>query len=112
VHVPQDQGIDLKRDPGDHACYIPSKIVHTWTGHTKGVNAIRFFPRAGHLLLSASNDEKVKVRSNMARYLTNTFADIWLRYGMYIMIGGVSEHILAMRKPSEIYVSVMMAGNF
>ena len=25
-------------------CYLPKKWVHTWSGHTKGVNAIRRVP--------------------------------------------------------------------
>lgn len=50
---------DLK--PGPHDCYIPKKWEHTWSGHSKGVAAIRFFPKYGHLLLSAGMDSKVKI---------------------------------------------------
>lgn len=48
-------------DDGDHDCYIPKKCVKKYTGHTKGVQAIEFFPGTGHLLFSASLDGKCKV---------------------------------------------------
>jgi len=50
---------DRKRE-NDH-CYIPKKWVHTWSGHTKGVSKMQFFPGSGHLLLSASMDSKIKI---------------------------------------------------
>ncbi len=41
--------------------YIPRKCIHTYLGHKKGVNAIQWIPRTGHLLLSCSNDTTVKL---------------------------------------------------
>jgi hypothetical protein len=41
-----------KRNEADN-CFLPKRWVHTWEGHKKGVNAIRFFPKTGHLMLSA-----------------------------------------------------------
>ncbi|GLC42328.1 hypothetical protein PLESTB_000659000 [Pleodorina starrii] len=49
-----------KRKESD-TCFLPKRWVHTWSGHTKGVNAVRFFPGSGHLLLSAGLDGKVKI---------------------------------------------------
>lgn len=47
--------------PGEHSTFIPKKWVHTWAGHSKGVQAIKFFPKYGHFLLSASHDGRVKL---------------------------------------------------
>lgn len=50
-----------KPAPPDLKNYIPKKLLHTWYGHTKGVNAIMFFPVYGHLLLSCSMDGTAKI---------------------------------------------------
>ncbi|ODO11005.1 hypothetical protein I350_01605 [Cryptococcus amylolentus CBS 6273] len=63
MHIPTD--VDVKLNPSDGApppnAYVPERCIHTWTGHNKGVSAIRLFPKSGHLLLSSSMDTKVKL---------------------------------------------------
>ena len=61
MHVPMDLDVQLDKDLGSFECFAPKRIVHTWTGHSKGVNSIRFFPNSGHMLLSASQDCRLKV---------------------------------------------------
>ena len=55
---------NLKPEDADgpsHECFIPKKCIKKLTGHTKGVQALEFFPGTGHLLLSASMDGKCKI---------------------------------------------------
>ena len=47
--------------PNVGGCYVPKKLVHTYSGHTKGVSAIRYFPWSSHLLLSACMDGSVRL---------------------------------------------------
>ncbi|KAK9472670.1 WD40-repeat-containing domain protein [Dipodascopsis tothii] len=61
MHVPRDLDVDLNKEPGEQSWYLPKRKIHTWPGHYKGVSALRFFPKHGHLLLSAGMDGKVKL---------------------------------------------------
>jgi pre-mRNA-processing factor 17 len=55
-------------------CFAPKRLIHTWTGHTKGVNSIRFIPKTGHLLLSAAQDQRIKLWNAYGeRECTRTF---------------------------------------
>ncbi|KAI9680386.1 MAG: hypothetical protein M1829_001272 [Trizodia sp. TS-e1964] len=61
MHVPQDLGIDLRKELGSIQNYVPKTNIHTWKSHTKAITSLRFFPSSGHVLLSASADSKIKL---------------------------------------------------
>lgn len=62
LHIPQDLGKNLRStEQMTEKCYIPKKIVHTYTGHTKGIQKMELFPVSGHIFLTCSMDSKVKV---------------------------------------------------
>lgn len=61
LHAPQDVGVNLRSDNPPERCFLPKAHIHTWSGHTKGVAAMRWFPRTAHLLLSASMDCRIKL---------------------------------------------------
>ncbi|KAH8020972.1 hypothetical protein HPB51_011028 [Rhipicephalus microplus] len=61
LHVPQDVGVNLRASEPPDKCFLPKRLIHTWSGHSKGLSAIRWFPRSAHLLLSCSMDCKVKL---------------------------------------------------
>ncbi|XKL62385.1 hypothetical protein PGB90_002218 [Kerria lacca] len=61
LHPPQDVGVNLKSDVPPSKCFLPKALIHTWQGHSKGISAIRWFPKYAHLLLSCSMDCRVKI---------------------------------------------------
>eukprot|EP00041_Stephanoeca_diplocostata_P030713 m.936721 g.936721 ORF g.936721 m.936721 type:complete len:418 (-) comp23811_c0_seq4:3697-4950(-) len=58
MHPPSDEG---KMGEAPAKCFLPKREIHKWTGHTKGVNSVLFLPKTGHLMLSCSMDQKIKL---------------------------------------------------
>ena len=93
--------VELK--PYKHVCYIPRKWMHTYTGHAKGVQCTRLFPRSGHLLMTGSLDNKIKLwdvlthRKCVRTYMGHTQAvrDICFnRDGGRFISGGFDKSVL------------------
>lgn len=61
LHPPQDLDVSLKYDHVPDKCFIPKRCIHTFSGHTKSVTAIRWFPVSAHLFLSCAMDHKIKL---------------------------------------------------
>ncbi|CAD6581516.1 MAG: hypothetical protein CYPHOPRED_001598 [Cyphobasidiales sp. Tagirdzhanova-0007] len=61
MSIPRDVDVNLTGESGSQECYLPKTCIHTWSGHTKGVTAVRLFPESGHLMLSSSMDTRVKL---------------------------------------------------
>ncbi|RAL11368.1 WD40 repeat domain-containing protein [Aspergillus homomorphus CBS 101889] len=75
MHIPQDLDIDLRKEPGSTKNFIPKKLIHTYKSHTKAITSLRFFPRAGHLLLSSAADGQAKIwDAYHSRELLRTFS--------------------------------------
>ncbi|CCI44955.1 unnamed protein product [Albugo candida] len=49
------------RPQAEGEVFLPKRCIHKWLGHTKGVQAIEFFPKYGHLILSAGMDHTVRI---------------------------------------------------
>lgn len=77
------------RTEAEDGCFLPKRVIHTWAGHSKGVNSIRFYPNSGHLLLSGGLDGQAKIwsvygsRQCMRTYLGHSkgIRDVWFADG-------------------------------
>jgi pre-mRNA-processing factor 17 len=61
MHVPQDLGFSLTKEPGSVTNYIPKKLAYTWRPHGKPVTALQLFPGSSHLGLTGAADGMVKI---------------------------------------------------
>ncbi|KAH8584667.1 transducin WD-40 repeat family [Cryptosporidium sp. chipmunk genotype I] len=55
---------EIKERLSNEQCYVPKKLIKVLNAHSLGVQAIRFIPKTGHLLLSAGLDSQIKIWSS------------------------------------------------
>uniref|UniRef100_A0A2A4JPL1 Pre-mRNA-processing factor 17 n=2 Tax=Heliothinae TaxID=95178 RepID=A0A2A4JPL1_HELVI len=60
IEAPRSE-TQLRSDTPPDKCFLPKAHIYTWKGHTRGVAAVRWFPRTAHLMLSAGMDCRVKI---------------------------------------------------
>lgn len=118
LHPPQDVGVNLRSDVAPLKCFLPKAHIHTWQGHTKGVSAIKWFPKSAHLLLSSSMDCRVKVCIKVEIFvrvfhrMDVIMPSLVFSFGKCTMNDVVFELIMVINKLSEIFASTTMALNF
>ena len=90
LHIPQDLNKNLRSTEPLEKCFIPKKIIHTFSGHTKGIQKMQLFPVSGHLFLTCSMDCKVKVTflRSYKNYILNT---ILFYFILFIQAVGVLQ---------------------
>lgn len=59
--APRDIDVNLNREEPPEGCRVPTRLAHTYIGHSKPISATRYFPRTAHLVLSSSLDKTVKL---------------------------------------------------
>ncbi|KAJ1610562.1 transducin/WD-40 repeat-like protein [Cryptosporidium canis] len=52
---------EIRERTANEHCFVPKKLVKVLNAHTQGVQAIRYAPKTGHLLLSAGLDSQIKI---------------------------------------------------
>ena len=102
LHIPQDVGVNLKSDSPPDKCFLPKKQIHTWAGHSKGVSAIRWFPRSAHLLLSCSMDCKIKVRKMRKVYHLLSFTNKRPKLAYIAYLTAINKQYLLLFKKAEL----------
>ena len=107
MHPPLADAPHLSSEPGSQETFIPKACIHTWTGHTQGVSAIRLFPDTGHLLLSGSMDTKIKARDPSPLHPSFLTPPVLLSCGTCIPMEIVSGLSTATFRPSRMSPSQM-----